>query len=169
MNALIHRLRDLAATLLFLACVSLFAGCYTALRHPATPDLTGEPVSHRMSCGDCHDEAAFYHHHYGMHYDYYGTPWFGYYSEPWWFGSDWYLSGPASPEPLDSDERRSWSRGAPYGSARGATGSSTGPAYLKPGYSKKAHETPDKPKEGEKQAEEKKSKSRRPYQRGKKK
>jgi hypothetical protein len=168
MIALIHRLKGFAGPILFLVSISLFAGCYTALRHPASPDVTGGTVSHQTSCYDCHDEAAFYHHHYGVYYDYYDTPWFGYYSDPWWIGSGWLHGDSAAPDPLDSGSRRTWTRGAPTGSARGAQGSTTGPAYLKPGYSSKAPKKPAKPKEGEKKTEEK-SKSRRTHKRGKKK
>lgn len=168
MIALIHRLKGLAGPLVFFVSISLFAGCYTAFRHPGAPDLIGEPVSHDMSCYDCHDQAAFYHSYYGVYYDYYDTPWFGYYSDPWWLRSDWFHGDSGSPDPLDSDARRVWGRGAPTGSARGAQGSTTGPAYLKPGYSQKSSKKPDPPKQTEKKKEEE-SKSRRTHSRGKKK
>ena len=167
MDSNAYRLRALAGPLVFFISVSLLAGCYTTFMHPGTPDLTQEEVSRDRSCYDCHEEAEFYHSYYGVYFDYYASPWFGYYSDPWWFRSDWYHGGTTAPEPLDSDTRRVWGRGAPSGSARGAQGSTTGPAYLKPGYSKTPSSKPAKPQEAEKKTEEKES--RRPYKRGKKK
>ena len=168
MIAQTHRLKGLAGPIVFFVCISIFAGCYTAFRHPGAPDLIGEQISRDMSCYDCHDQAAFYHSYYGVYYDYYDSPWFGYYSDPWWFRSNWYHSDPGAPDPLDTDNRRVWGRGAPAGSARGAQGSTSGPAYLKPGYSQKASKKTDPPAKEKKQTEEK-SKSRRTHSRGKKK
>jgi hypothetical protein len=153
------RLTALLSLVALAAGLSLIAGCYTALRHPGALDLTQEPEYQDKSCYDCHDESSFYHSYYGVYFDYYyDSPWFGYYSDPWWYSSRWYggHAGSANREGRDSYDRNEWKRGTPpSGSTRGSSGLPSAPSYLREDYSQKSsgggsnqpEKTPEKKKE----------------------
>ncbi len=157
MNPRPFRLRALLPLLAFFVCVSLASGCYTTLRHPGTPDLPNDYSYREKSCYDCHDEAAFYHSFYGVHFNYYhNSPWFGYYSDPWWYDTYWHggLRGAPVPERYDDDERHNWMRGSPSGSHRGSYGSPSQAPYLRPDYSGKPSKPSRPPEEVQKKQKE---------------
>ena len=112
------------------------------------------------SCYDCHDEAAFYHSFYGVYFDYYyDSPWFGYYSDPWWYDSGWgsYGGGDRDVRYDDSNKRHRGMRGLAPEAPRGSSRSPSTAPYLREDYqgrSSKPSEPPaqaDKPKESTKE------------------
>lgn len=95
-----------AIALLVLGMVCL-PSCYTVLKHPRQAPMTDEHGG-RQSCGDCHDQAFYYHdpfmYRYYDRYDYWDR-WYGYYYDPWWYDDYWYYDPRSGAGVVERGER----------------------------------------------------------------
>jgi hypothetical protein len=102
-----------ALVILGLFVVLLAGGCYTVLRHP-TGDSVVQGEAYYRSCGDCHEDAAYYHPFYS--YGRSNDRWRGYYGNPWWYNDYWWYQHDHGNDdevapPVEQGTRHLWGSG----------------------------------------------------------